>query len=243
MENTILSRAPSRDFTASPPSSRRGFLGLSLGGVATLALAGCASYQGYSFTEAIRRLLTIASQDAFEQLLAPGGFYDDQLARLSVDEVLGNRGGVLARILGSTIVRERMMREFNRIAAEGAYRAAPVVADTIRIVGFENAVALVSGEPTAATGYLRTNMGSRLIDVMLPEVSDALRVIDDPVLGPALSELSGVNLSGVADSLTRRTEDAIWSAIGREEAAIRADPYATNDPVLIGVFGARNAVR
>ena len=32
-------------------------------------------------------------------------------------------------------------------------------------------------------------------------------------------------------------DDAVWNEIGIEEAAIRANPQATGDPVLIGVFG------
>ena len=32
-------------------------------------------------------------------------------------------------------------------------------------------------------------------------------------------------------------EPSLHRAIGREEAAIRANPRATGDPVLIGVFG------
>lgn len=231
MENAVM--------PLSSTASRRRFLAFAAAGTGALALSGCATYGGFSYTEAIRRLLTVASQDAFEQLLAPDGFYDTQLARLAVDDALAGRGGAIASILGSTIVRERMMREFNSIAAEGAYRAAPVVADTVRVIGIQNAAALIAGGPTAATGFLRQNMGQQLIEVMLPEVSDALRVVNDPVLGPALSQLAGVDLSGVAGSLTRRTEDTIWTAIGQRESAIRADPYATNDPLLIGAFGMR----
>ena len=220
-------------------ASRRRFLGLAALGAGALALPGCASYGGFSYTEAIRRLLTIASQDAFEQLLAPNGFYDTQLAELTANDLLGNRSGVVARILGSGIVRDRLMREFNQVAAEGAYRAAPVVADTIRLIGFQNAVDLVTGGPTAATSFLRQNMGQRLIEVMLPEIGDALSVVNDPVLGPALSELAGVNLQGVANSLTRNTEEVIWNAIAAAETEIRRDPYATDDPLLIGAFGVR----
>ena len=78
-----------------------------------------------------------------------------------------------------------------------------------------------------------------LIEVMLPEIGEALSVVNDPVLGPALSELAGVNLQGVTNSLTRNTEEVIWDAIGRAETSIRQDPYATNDPLLIGAFGVR----
>ncbi len=65
-------------------------------------------------------------------------------------------------------------------------------------------------------------MGQRLIEVMLPEIGDALSVVNDPVLGPALSELAGVNLQGVANSLTRNTEERDlerhWRGRGRDQA-------------------------
>ncbi len=234
------------DKAAQPPeniASRRRFLGLAALGAGALALPGCASMGPFSYTEAIRRLLTVASQDAFEQLLAPNGFYDTQLAQLTANDLLGNRSSAVARILGSGLVRDRLMREFNQVAAEGAYRAAPVVADTIRVIGFQNAIDLVTGGPTAATSFLRQNMGQQLLEVMLPEIGDALSVVNDPVLGPALSELAGVNLQGVANSLTRNTEEVIWNAMGEAEARIRQDPYATDDPLLIGAFGTQGAVR
>ncbi len=148
------------DKAVMPPensASRRRFLGLAALGAGALALPGCASYGGFSYTEAIRRLLTIASQDAFEQLLAPNGFYDTQLAQLTANDLLGNRSGAVARILGSGIVRDRLMREFNQVAAEGAYRAAPVVADTIRLIGFKNAVDLSpAGRPRRPASCART---------------------------------------------------------------------------------------
>ena len=50
-----------------------------------------------------------------------------------------------------------------------------------------------------------------------------------------------VDLGGMATTFSREVDDAIWTEIGREEAAIRADPAATRDPVLIGAFGAGNA--
>ena len=49
-------------------------------------------------------------------------------------------------------------------------------------------------------------------------------------------------MSGVARNVATRVDDVIWGEIAREEAAIRADPAATRDPVLIGVFGANAAL-
>ena len=56
-------------------------------------------------------------------------------------------------------------------------------------------------------------------------------------MGQALEALTGVDVAGIARDLAGEVDDSIWSAIGREEAAIRADPRATRDPVLIGTLG------
>lgn len=218
-------------------SNRRAFLG-GLGlSAAALTLPGCASYGGFSFAEAIRRLLTISSTRAFDRLLAQNGFYDSQVARLQLDQFLGARGGILSSILTSGLVKDRLFRGLADVAASGAERAAPVIADTIRVVGIQNAAALISGQPTAATSFLRANMGQRLVDVMVPEIGDALDLVSDPVVGPALSALAGTNLQNVVYGLTDVAEKTIWTEMGNEEAFIRENPRSTNDPVLIGVFG------
>ncbi len=212
-----------------------------LGGLAAsslLMLPGCASYGGISFTEAIRRLLTISTQNAFDRLIAPGGFWDNQVARLILPEALGNRGGVLQSILTSTLVRDRLQRQLNIAAENGARRAAPIVAETVRTIGIENAVALIRGGPTAATQFLRGNMAGSLVDLMVPALGDGMRVASDPIVGQALALLTGVDVSGVTRSLSVQADNAIWGEVGREEAAIRANPERTNDPMLIGVFKA-----
>jgi hypothetical protein len=104
------------------------------------------------------------------------------------------------------------------------------------------AVDLIRGGPTAATTYLRGNMGARLIDVMVPEVGDALRLAQDPLVGELLAALSGVDVGSVARGFSNQVEDVIWREIGFEESEIRRNPQATRDPVLIGVLGAGAAL-
>lgn len=230
--------------TTSMPTSvqRRAFLaGLSATGA--LGLSACAGpFGGFSFTDAVARLLFLSSDRAFQRMLQPGGFWDDQVAQLGFDAFLGSRGSVLARILTSTLFKDRLADAFGDIAYEGAERAAPLVADTIRVVGFQNAIDLVRGGPTAATSFLRQEMGGRLVEAMVPEIGGALRVARDPLVGEALAALSGVDIPQVANSFSARVDDVIWREIGVEEAAIRANPRATGDPLIIGVFGAGNAL-
>ena len=167
---------------------RRTFLaGAAATGV--LALSACDSLPALSLTEAIRRLLTRASRAAFARLTAPGGFYDSELSRLDLPDVFGSRGGVLQSILTSAVFKTRLQREFNHIAERGARRAAPLVADAVRMIGIDNARDLIRGGPTAATGFLRQSMGASLIEVMVPELGEGMRLASDPIVGQAIAAL------------------------------------------------------
>lgn len=217
--------------------SRRSFLGGLLAG-SVLALPGCTSFGGgYGLTDAIQRLLFLSSDRAFARMLDGGGFWDEQVAALGLGGFLGTRGDILSNILTSALFKGRLQDAFGEIAFEGAERAAPVVRDAVRVIGVQNAIDLVRGEPTAATSFLRNEMGTRLIDAMVPELGTAMRVASDPLVGQLLGALTGVEVGNVATRVATNIDNTIWREIGNEEAAIRRNPRATNDPLIIGVFG------
>jgi hypothetical protein len=219
-------------------TTRRKLLFGAAGGAALVLLPGCTSFGGgFSMVEAVRRMLLLASENAFARLTEPGGFWDRQVAQLGLGSMLGARGDVLSRILTSGLVKDQLEDRFANLAIDASFRAAPVVTDAIQVIGLENAIDLVRGGPNAASTFLRAEMGSALVDAMVPELGQAMRLSRDPVLGQALGALTGVDVAGVADRFGRSIDDAIWGEIAREEAAIRANPQATRDPVLIGVFG------
>lgn len=206
---------------------------------ALLALPACSTIGGgYSFTEAIRRLLLLSSERAFARLTADGGFWDEQVARIGLNQILGARGDVLSGILTSALFKDRLEGAFADFAIDASYRVAPLVTDAIDVIGFENAIDLVRGGPSAATEYLKADIGLRLLDAMVPGLTDAIRLADDPLVGQAINALTGIDVAGVAGRFGTRISDAIWAEMGREEALIRANPQSTRDPVLIGVFGA-----
>jgi hypothetical protein len=219
-------------------TTRRALLGGAAGGASLLLLPGCVSTGGgFSMEEAVRRLLLLASDNAFARLTAPGGFWDEQVARIGLEQFLGARGNTLSRILTSTLFKDRLEKRFAEFAIDASFRAAPVVTDAVRVIGFANAIELVRGGPSAASTFLRAEMGTALVDAVVPELGEAIRLAEDPLVGQALAALTGVDVGGVATRIGREVDDAVWGEIAREEAAIRANPQATRDPLLIGVFG------
>ncbi|TIX51854.1 DUF4197 domain-containing protein [Alteraurantiacibacter aquimixticola] len=214
---------------------RRTLLG-GMAGASVLALPGCTTMGGFSFVDAIRELLYLSSTRAFARLTSEGGYWDEGVGQLGLDGFLGNRGNILASILTSALFRDRLEDAFAGIAADASDRAAPMVADAVRVIGIDNALALVRGGPTAATEFLRGNMGNALVEAMVPEVGQAMRVAREPLVGQLLGQLTGVDVANVTNTFSNTVNNVIWQEIGVEEAAIRRDPRSTNNPLLIGVF-------
>lgn len=217
---------------------RRKLLGGLAAGGTLLALPACTSFGGgFSLVDAVQRLLYISSERAFGRMLQGGGFWDQQVVSLGLGTLIGARGDALGRILTSGLFKSRLDRAFGDIAYRGAERAAPVVTDAVRVIGFDNAVDLVRGGPSAATAFLRGRVGSRLIDAMVPELGTALRVASDPLVSESLAALTGVDAAGVARRFADNIDEIIWREIGNEEAAIRADPRSSRDAAIVEIFG------
>jgi hypothetical protein len=221
--------------------TRRSLIGAGLC-LPLLALPGCAGgLPAFGFEDAIRRLLTLSSQRAFARLLTEEGFFQDELTRVSLPSQLGGSGSGIASALavavGTRAVQDRLLRVVNRAAADAADAAAPLVYESIRSMSISDAVALVRGGPLAATDHLQRSMGDAIVNAMFPEVGEALRIADGGIVGRALRVATGIDLPGLQADVSRKAANGIYRAIGREEAAIRADPSSSGDPVLIGVFG------
>ena len=219
--------------------TRRGVLGAGCA-LPLLALPGCTTigdFGGFGLEDAIRRLLTISSQRAFSNLLQENGFFQDEVARVQLPPELGGAGGVASALLRTSTVQNQLLRLVNAAAAEGAKKAAPVVYDSIRTMTITDAARIVRGGPTAATDYLESRIDNAIVDALFPGVGNALRVLDSGILSRALGAATGINFSGLQGDVSRKAAQGIWRAIGREETAIRANPSATGDPMLTGVFG------
>ncbi|APG63024.1 hypothetical protein LPB140_09750 [Sphingorhabdus lutea] len=219
--------------------NRRALLTSALGGAMLLTLPSCAGIGGFSLSEAIRRLLTLSAQNSFAILLQPGGFYDNEVSRISLPTKWGGSGvgAIVATILKSQSVRTRVERSLNDMAERGAARAAPIISDAINNMTIADAAALVRGGGDVATQMLRGQMGNSVIDVMLPEVTQAVEILQDDAIKNLLKNISGFDVAALARDISVKADASIWSAIGAQERAIRANPEKTNDALLIAIFG------
>jgi hypothetical protein len=218
--------------------ARRSVVAGMLAAGSLLALPGCETMPALSLEEAVRRLLLRSSDRAFARLTARGGAWDEAVALIGLPRLLGIRGELVAGLLTAPPVKDRLDNALALIAEDASARAAPVVADAVRTIGIVNARAILAGGPRAATDYLRSAMGSRLLDVLVPEFSAAIRTLDDPLVRAGFAALTGLDVAAASRSFAGEAEELIWRAIGEEEEAIRANPASSGDPVLDSASGA-----
>ncbi|MEC3908995.1 DUF4197 domain-containing protein [Sphingobium sp. CR2-8] len=206
--------------------------------LALLPLAACATPMGrYTVEDAVRRLLELSSQRAFARLTEPGGFYDDQLTRIVTPDLGGGRGGaMLSALLRTNALRNRVSMALNDVAVDLADNATPIVMDAVHRMTLADAVSVLRGGPTAATDLLAREARGSVVEALLPGASRALRSDMFEMLTAALSAGGGRDYVTLADNVSGQIGDAIFRAIGREEAEIRRDPGATRDPILMALL-------
>ena len=127
--------------------------------------------------------------------------------------------------------------DHRRAAEKGAEIAAPLIADTIRNMSIADAAAIINGGPRAATSLLQNELGATLANRMLPGIGQGLELFDNEIINLVLSQVTNIDFAGIRGDVTNKASDAIYKAIGAQEEAIRANPQATNDPLLIAIFG------
>jgi hypothetical protein len=205
-----------------------------------VTLAGCAGYGGLSTPEeALRRLLILSTQGAARRLVQDRGFLTDSGYGIPLppDVAQGRGGGIAERFMQSRLLQGQLHRIMNNAAAEAANRAFPFLLDSVRRMSFTDAVGILRGGSTSATSFMERTVGTALVDAIFPEVGASLRALDYGPTGELAWILTGVNTRGIHQHIAGSAARSIYRAIGEQEAAIRANPHMTRDPLLIAMLG------
>ncbi|MES2566346.1 MAG: DUF4197 domain-containing protein [Bacteroidota bacterium] len=133
----------------------------------------------------------------------------------------------------------------NRAAEEAAKNAAPVFLNAISNMSITDGFAILNGNDTSATHFLREKTYVSLKERFLPTVTDAINSVKltsywSPLISnynkiPGVTKLNP-NLN---DYVTDKTIQGLMTLIAIEETKIRKDPAARVTDILKKVFGAK----
>jgi len=203
---------------------------------------------GGTATDGLREALTIGTSRAVERRGKPGGYLGDVLAEIAIPDKFDKAARALELIGRSELVEEFKV-SMNRAAEAAAPVARDVFVSSIRQMTFDDAMAILKGNETAATNFFRRTAGpelarrfSPIVDSKLDEVGatqefdslmrriEALPLVDRPVF-----DLTGY--------VTGEALDTLFETLAEEERRIRTDPLARTTDLLKKWFGSQGGER
>ena len=190
----------------------------------------------------LKEALQVGAGRALDSLGSEDGFLGNLDVRIPLPDSLSKVRKALDRFgLGSAF--DELEVQMNRAAEQAAPAARSLFSDAISSLTLADVRGILNGGDQAATAYLRTRTEEPLAANMLPIVEQRLEGVGaarsyDKLVGrynqlPFVSKIDA-NLSGY---VVERGLDGIFVMLGREEAAIRANPLEQSSKLLRRVFG------
>jgi hypothetical protein len=190
----------------------------------------------------LKEALSIGAQNSAAQLSSVDGFFANAAIKVlmppeaqKVEKTLRSAG--MGKLVDDAIL------SMNRAAEEASKSAAPIFVDAVKTMSFQDAMGILKGSDTAATGYLRGKTLPALTNAFRPVIESALEktgatkhwktVMDAYNKIPLVSKVNP-DLSGY---VTDKALSGLFFQVATEEQKIRKDPAARVTDTLKKVFG------
>ncbi|WP_085317207.1 DUF4197 domain-containing protein [Derxia lacustris] len=190
----------------------------------------------------LRAALEQGVSAAVGKLGRPDGFAADPKLRIRLPGALEQARPLLA-MTGQGKALDELELAMNRAAEQAVPLAKPLLLDALRSMSVDDAKRILTGGDTSATDYFRAKTSEPLGARFLPIVKG---VTDRAGLAGQYNALAGQAaglglLQGpersVESWVTSKALAALFTAVGEEEKAIRANPLAAGSKLAEKVFG------
>lgn len=210
-------------------------------GLLTQAKGG--SLSNDDIVSGLKEALTIGARNSASKLSAADGFFANAAIKVlmppdakKVETVLRSAG--MGKMVDDAIL------SMNRAAEEASKSAAPIFVNAVKEMSFQDAMGILKGSDTAATGYLRGKTLPALTEAFRPVIETALqktnatRYWSDLITTynklPTTFKKINPDLPGY---VTERSLGGLFYQVAQEEQKIRKDPAARVTETLKKVFG------
>jgi hypothetical protein len=148
----------------------------------------------------------------------------------------------LQNIPGFSAVEDEILKRINRGAEDAAKKAAPIFADAIRKMTFQDATNILMGEGDAATRYLETATYDQLYQTFSPVIIESLDKFkareywSDAVT--AYNKIPFINKANPSldEYVTTKALEGLFIMVEKEERNIRKNVSARTSDLLRRVF-------
>lgn len=209
-------------------------------------VAGSTGLSGAEAAAGIRAALENGVGAAITQVGRTDGYFGDPTIRIPLPGTLSDIRDTLARF-GLSGSLDNLEVQLNRGAETAAPQARSIFVSAIKALSISDALGIVRGGPTSATDYFQRETTPSLTELFSPIMTSALQragaiqTFDDVVARldsiPLAPELGADAKSDLINHGVKRGLGGLFTYIGEEEAAIRANPAKRTSEILQRVFG------
>ena len=188
----------------------------------------------------LKEALANGVQKGITQLSAENGFFGNSLYKVVIPPDAQKVEKALRGIgLGAKV--DEAILSMNRGAEEAVKKAAPIFSEAIKNMNITDALGILRGADTAATGYLRKNTSTSLSAAFRPVIEESLEKSGaSKHWNSIMTNYNKISLQKVNADLTGYVTDkalqALFMQIADQEKKIRKDPSERTSELLKTVF-------
>jgi hypothetical protein len=204
---------------------------------------GGASLTSADIVAGLKEALALGAQKSAGKLSVTDGFFRDAFVKIMLPEEIK---AVEARIrmLGMGKIVDDAVLSMNRAAEDASREAAPIFLAAIKKMTVQDALGILQGADTSATGYLRKATGAELTKVFTPVIEKSLRKVNATKYWKDVfvvyNRFSPTPVNADLNAyVTERALKGIFYYVAEEEKKIRENPAARVSDILKKVFGSK----
>ena len=191
----------------------------------------------------LKEALSLGAQKSGDKLSANDGFFKDAAVKILLPEQIREVESKM-RMLGFGKLVDNAELSMNRAAEDASKAAAPIFLDAIKNMTVTDALNILKGSDTAATGYLRKTTSPELTTAFRPVIETSLEKTDANKYWKDVFTTYNKFSSKPVDTdinsyVTGKALDGLFYYVAQEEVNIRKDPAARVTDVLKNVFGSK----
>ncbi|MES2163447.1 MAG: DUF4197 domain-containing protein [Pseudomonadota bacterium] len=217
-------------------------LPLTLAAASAYALS-LADLSNQDATGGLKAALDKGSSLAVAKLGAENGFLNNEKVRIPLPKIL-EQARPLLKMTGKGQQLDDLVVQMNHAAEAAVPMAKPLLVDAVKSMSITDAKNILTGGETSVTDFFREKTAPKLAVQFLPivkKVTDRSDLANKYNTAMAMAPKLGVlakEQTTVEGYVTQRALDGLYTMIGEEEKAIRADPLGAGSKLIGKVFGA-----
>ena len=190
----------------------------------------------------LKEALSVGAKNSTGKLSAADGFFKDAAVKVLMPPEALKVEKTLRSVGAGKLVDDAIL-SLNRAAEDASKSAAPIFINAIKNIGIQDALGILKGTDTAATGYLRKVTTGDLTAAFKPVIDSSLAkvgatkywkdVFEKYNSLPTTFNKVNTDLSGYA---TQKALSGIFYYVADEEKKIRSNPAARVSDILKKVF-------